>query len=290
VAVARLGKALEEDLACARREWSLACLRALGDALLDVAPTRSASAAHELRWLNLAGYGLRPGAGHATDPERMRRLWPLAERGLAHERDVAARCEWWVLWRRVALGLTAGQQAELAKPLVRALAGPETQRGRELASRAGKGERIEALRLASSLERIERSPKEVIGGLLVRELDGRDGIGASAVWCLGRLGARAPLAAADHAVLPPAVVQPWVERLLARVTGSDEAYALGSIARLTGDRARDLSQAVRERVAARLDGAGYPDEARAVREVVDVDRAQRQRAFGEALPDGLVMG
>ncbi len=57
---------------------------------------------------------------------------------------------------------------------------------------------------------------------------------------------------------------------------------------MSGDRARDLDEPLRERAAASLERIGAPEEwARAIREVRALGEKDEQRIFGEALPLGL---
>ena len=57
---------------------------------------------------------------------------------------------------------------------------------------------------------------------------------------------------------------------------------------MTGDRARDLPEPLRARVASRLEAArAKPAWIAAVRELVQEDEAGRAEAFGESLPVGL---
>jgi hypothetical protein len=91
-------------------------------------------------------------------------------------------------------------------------------------------------------------------------------------------------------VVPAAAAIAWLDALLAldwkKVEGA--AAAAANLARLSGDRARDLSPEARERVIARLEAhrAPAPWIAR-VREVVALDEAGERGVFGEALPPGL---
>ena len=60
------------------------------------------------------------------------------------------------------------------------------------------------------------------------------------------------------------------------------------IARVTGDRARDVSEQTRREVAKKLDAMNAnPEWARVVRELVPVAEAERATWFGESLPVGL---
>jgi hypothetical protein len=57
---------------------------------------------------------------------------------------------------------------------------------------------------------------------------------------------------------------------------------------MTGDRSRDVKQAVRDEVLRRLAASGAPASwAAMVREVVELDQAVETRMLGDALPPGL---
>ena len=66
------------------------------------------------------------------------------------------------------------------------------------------------------------------------------------------------------------------------------AFAATQIARMSGDRARDLAPELREAVARRLSTLHAPATwITLVREAVQLDEADQKRSFGEALPPGL---
>ena len=96
-------------------------LRAWGEELIDQIDARKKSAQHESRWLNLAGFCLRPGYGFALDDWRISRLWPLSHQKPAFPRNEQCRGEWWILWRRAGGGLSAYHQKQLAAPLIAGL-------------------------------------------------------------------------------------------------------------------------------------------------------------------------
>ncbi len=82
----------------------------------------------------------------------------------------------------------------------------------------------------------------------------------------------------------------WAERMAAQQSprSAELVFPLTQLARLSGDRARDLDPAVRERVAVRLAELGAPEQAvQMVREFVELTDAEEQRVFGESLPSGL---
>jgi len=65
-------------------------------------------------------------------------------------------------------------------------------------------------------------------------------------------------------------------------------FAAAHIARRTGDRTRDIDEALRAQVLQRLASVGAPASWSAlVRDVVELDQESRTRMFGDALPPGL---
>jgi hypothetical protein len=99
-----------------------------------------------------------------------------------------------------------------------------------------------------------------------------------------------PLYGSGHRTVAPEVAEGWAELFLRlglqRVDGA--AFALTQLARLTGDRTRDLADEVRERAHQALVAAGAPEPwRRMVREVVVLEAADEARALGDTLPAGL---
>ena len=104
------------------------------------------------------------------------------------------------------------------------------------------------------------------------------------------MGARVPVYASVHHVVPAKVAEAWLDRLLKRKWESvaTAPHAAVQLARVTGDRARDVSATLRTEVAKRLVAAGAKDAwVRAVRELVDVGEDERVAILGEGLPIGL---
>src|SRR5262249_14718686 len=138
--------------------------------------------------------------------------------------------------------------------------------------------------------------KEILGQTLIKEFERSHGRAASVghlLWCLGRLGARVLLYGPANATVPRAVAERWLDALLPRVpTQGREAnemiFALSQLARVSGDRARDVDESVRGLVLTRLSELDA-DEAtlRPVREYHELETAQQSEALGDALPVGL---
>ena len=66
------------------------------------------------------------------------------------------------------------------------------------------------------------------------------------------------------------------------------AFAATLLARMSGDRERDIDQVLRGRVVGRLRAAGAASTwIRMVEEITELDEADEKHVFGESLPPGL---
>lgn len=277
-----------EHLLGKREDWDMPLLRALFDALMQRARRRRRSPEHERLWLNLAGYCLRPGLGYALDDWRIEQLCPLLGQGIEYVGESQNWSEWWTLWRRAAGGLPAAIQEKLLGELVPALRS-EAVKTRSRLSAAIAGSHDDMLRLVASLERLPADNKVEVGDWLLDRLR-RASEKPLGWWALGRLGARQSLYGSAHQVVPPEVAERWLDALLAVDWKKVEpaAFAATQLARLTGDRSRDLPAPVRERVLTRLAAINTSGTwITQVNTVVELDRADERRAFGESLPAGL---
>ncbi|KQM78933.1 Hsp70 family protein [Xylophilus sp. Leaf220] len=284
-------RATLERLLGERATWPAALLRTLFGALLQGARRRRRSLQHERTWFNLVGFTLRPGFGDPLDGWRMERMWDLFGPGIAHSDDNQQWSEWWTLWRRIAGGLDAEQQQMVYEAVAYYL---QPTGGTDIAVPEGPPMRAldDLLRMAASFERIQPADKMQFGSWLLQRL--QQGATAELWWALGRLGARQPLYASLHHVLPPATAQEWLGRIAAIAPDwarhEAAAFAVAQIARATGDRARDLPEALRLQIAEQLQAApAAPSWAAMVREVTVLEEADQRRLFGEALPPGLVL-
>jgi hypothetical protein len=270
-----------------RSGWSTPLLRQLFDALWLRARARRRSPEHERLWLNLAGYCLRPGFGFTLDEWRLQQLWTLFPSGVVHGADKQVQAEWWTLWRRVAGGLDAQQQGRLLDDFASNLQSNEQGRD-DAAGTVVRGSDDDMLRLGSSLERIPPDYKVEIGEWLLGRIGRAND--ALTLWALGRIGARQPFYGNLDDLVPADVVATWLDAILALDWRRIEpaGFAAAYLARMTGDRARDLPLALRETIAARLRQIDAPGIwIRMVGEVVALDEATERRVLGETLPPGL---
>jgi len=258
---------LETTMGLGRMSWPAAVNRKLADVFLEHANGRKKSSAFEARWLNLCGFCLRPGFGFPGDDYRVEQARRVYAGGLTYANQVQCEIDWWIFAGRIAGGLNRNQQVDVFQRISPIL----LPRGGKKAARVNSSLLREMWRTASSLELLPVSTRTDLGDALIKARQ----FGASELWCIGRLGARALFYGPVNQVLPSATAARWVEALLP-VDRAQEA--LGQLARKTGDPTRDVSEAVSVKV-----------EALGVE--LEGDEGQRMdRVFGEALPSGLVVG
>ena len=287
-----------------RAQWPTPVLRQLFDALWQRARGRRRTIEHERVWLNLVGYGLRPGFGDPLDAWRVEQLWTLFAAGVQYPNDKQVCAEWWTLWRRVAGGLATADQLRLLNDFAFNLQineeGSEGREGTD-ATKPVAGSHGDMLRLGASLERIPATYKAEIGEWLLGRLQagpassnpraGHDmATNSLTLWALARMGARVPVYSSSHDVVPAETVSSWVDTLLALDWKHLDAAAFAAVnlARVTDDRARDLPQTLREQIMARLLAVNAPPGwVEMVRHKVELDAATERRVLGESLPPGL---
>jgi hypothetical protein len=264
-------------------------LRRLWDSLLGLSDGRGRTPGHEARWLNLAGHLLRPGWGEERDAWRIDQLWRLFDTGLAFPGAIQGQAEWWTMWKRVAGGLSRVQQQVVLQE-IRPLILPAARKRAKISRwTAGPQQVREMWQVAGALERIEAPAKRELAELLVPRI-AKGKASDAEVWAFGRLSARAPVYGPANTVIPPEVVEPWLDGLLGAPWPKETptALAVAQLARRTGDLARDLGSDLRARAAERLAAvAGGARYARWVTEVVKLDARQQAVVLADSLPIGL---
>ena len=289
----RLMKRLVEALGIERGEWPTSLLRQLWETLMKVETGRKLSPQHEARWLNLTGFALRPGYGLAVDDWRVAETWKLLNGKFVHEIP-SVRAEMSILWRRVAGGLTVGQQQALTSSLLATIrqslrASSGLTKGNDFGRNPH--EAAETLRLLGACELLSVSIKLELGDVLLDVLH-RDRFAAlrsAALWALARVGARRLVYGPLNAVVSPDVVVRWLNRLM-KFDNSDPlvSFAVMQLARKTGDRYRDIDETTRHSVLLWMDRTQTAKRHRElVREVGTLETEDQSLLFGEALPKGL---
>jgi molecular chaperone DnaK (HSP70) len=282
---------LETLLEARRDEWSMNTTRALFDALADVAAERKKSADHEQRWLNLAGFLLRPGTGAPLDAWRARVMWGVFNENIAFPKSEPNRLAWWIAWRRIAGGLVQGQQDQIYDRIAQ-LVLPSAKLAKKLAeAKPSRQELAEMWRAVASMERLQLGSKLKLGEELLQRLATRKGReDAVHLWALSRIGARVPLYGPLNAVVPPSHIRAWIAPLVAADWPEPDkvAFPLAQLGRRTGDRARDLDDATRAALADVVRALPGGDRAVVlVEQVVALEAREERVALGDTLPAGL---
>ena len=289
----KIMKSLEGNFEQKRNQWPLPALRPLAEHLLELTERRGLSPELEARWLNLAGFCLRPGEGYPLDDWRVRQLWKIHVEGLYHPGRDPCELNWWILWRRVACGLSRGHQQELSAELFPLLVPNLAKRAKKRPPKPQTQLAVEMWRAAAALERIGAKSRAQLGGALM-ELVERKKTPRSGLWCLGRIGARKLLYGPREATVKASTIETWIGSLLKLNKPSKHEHpkdCLISLSRLVGDRQFDLDEGVRLEVAAYLVKKGVSEaELKPLREVVELVASERVAAFGEALPTGIKLG
>ena len=289
--MATLTRDVETLFETRRDEWSMMTARALFDALIEVAPERKKTADHEQRWLNLAGFLLRPGVGAPLDTWRSRVMWGVFNEGLAFPKSEPGKLAWWILWRRIAGGLAKGQQDQFYDRLAKLLL-PNPLQAKKLAdAKASKQELQEIWRVVASLERLAIQHKLKLGDELLRRMETRKGReDPTHLWALSRVGARVPLYGPLNLIVPPSKVKEWLGQLIAWDWPEPDkvAFPLAQLGRRTGDRTRDLDDATRAQLAAAVRAMPGGDRAVVlIEQVVALEAREERVALGDTLPAGL---
>ena len=284
---AGLMKAIGKIISLPKEKWPLGFIRVLGDELQPLALERKRGIDHESRWLNLTGFCLRPGFGDALDEHRVKTLWKLHHNGLLHTKNAQVRSEWWVLWRRVAGGLSSSEQRLLSQDLSSLLKSSKKGKKQKIAPQ----ENLEAWMCIANLERISAADKIAWGNLLVKTVEGKK-VRPQYWWSLSRIGSREPLYGPVDLVVDPGKVTNWIEKIMKRDWPDPKpvGLALTQMARLTGDRKRDLNPAVVDRVINWLTPHDWASSLiETLKEVRPMEEAEKNLIFGESLPSGIRM-
>lgn len=275
-------KELESLTENGRNDWPPTLIRELWQFLVDHESGRRKSPQHEARWLNLAGFCLRPGYGVAVDDWRVQQMWRVLHGRIVFPAS-QSRTESMILWRRIAGGLTAGQQQQLAAPMLATL--------RSKTTRIEPHEATEFWRLIASLERLNVPEKIKLGETALKEFSRKKNLRLrpALLWALGRLGGRQPAYGPLNTAIPVGQVESWIESLMA-IDPPESAVPLTlvQLGRKTGDRYRDLSDECRQRAAAYLRSRDAEQHfVTLLTEGGSLDRDDEKAVFGDSLPLGI---
>jgi molecular chaperone DnaK (HSP70) len=270
---------MEAALGLKRDLWPISAIRRFSDVLIEFSAGSKKSPGHEMRWLNLSGFCLRPGFGVLGDDGRVNKLRRIAS-NLAFVDDLQCQVGVPVLLRRIAGGINASEQQILYK---RFTSHPDNKK-----KRINRQLEYERWRLLASLEQLLAGTRALLGNELLAKIKREPG-DAIWLWSLGRLGTRIPLYGPLHSVVAAEIAGEWLKALLDLSTFTAvTASAIVLIGRRTDDRSREIDAPIREQAISRLLALGSAEETiQLLSNYVPPERVDAVRSFGESLPPGL---
>jgi hypothetical protein len=283
ITAATILKGMERVLASARSQWNGSLLRALWPALEDRQDDRRRSADHEEAWLIMAGFLMRPGFGVVRDDLRIDALWRRVHDDGPCFPGRRIKSQEYILWRRVAGGLTRERQTRL-------IAG-EIDR-----IRSGRAS-DELVRLAGSLELIHHDTKAELVRCFCEiavTLAQAKRHCAPYLAALGLLLNRTPLYAGPETVVSPDLVEDAYQAFQRFDWTTPEMIDLQILflraARVVDDRSLDLPMPLRGLIASKLEKSGVPAlQTAKIKGFVPIGRSDRASLYDESLPPGLVL-
>ncbi len=280
-----LGKDIENIVQRPRGRWPIGLIRSLSDQLLKNIDSRKVSSAFEIRWLNFAGFCMRPGFGDSFDKQRINQLWKIYKKGSLFSKNPQNAAEWWIMWRRVAGGLTAGQQRQFLQDLTSVIV-PKKGAKKNIPPQP----LLEIWMTIANMEKCSVKDKIKWGRYFLSELKQKKSR-PQHFWAISRIGARELLYGPTNKVVPPYEVSLWIKKIIA-VKWRDAksvANALAQMSRRTGDRTRDLDPVMIEEVIEWMCENNCTSHTRLLKEVVPMERQEESAIFGEDLPSGVVI-
>lgn len=237
-------KSLEEILGSPRSNWDAEMLRQLFDLFTEHKDRFSVSQGSLILWFRLSGFCLRPGYGVQGDVDRVDHIWETIDEEFSYE-NPEFWSDWWVMWKRIAPGLSIERQ-EALKNRIEPILFP-TKRREKKERAISQHERNQIWRLLGQLERLSVAEKERIGWWIAKAPPSY-GVDSIALHALGRMGARELAYAPDSAMVPQSVANGWAEHLLKKAIPGNSYLdsALREIGRKTGDRLVQIDDLLRK--------------------------------------------
>ncbi len=289
-AVKNLRAEVEKQLGSARTEWQVPLLRALFATFLEGSKYNRRSENHERVWLSLTGFCLRPGFGAQLDDWRVEQLWKYYPHGIQFVNETQNWSEWWTLWRRIAGGLSVNAQERIFSDIAKYL-NPAAARQAGVAKQIKTRGYDDMVRLAAVLERLSVDKKIQLGDWLLKRLE-KANEPSQTWWAVGRIGSRLPFHGSRHQVVSSDVACRWLTQILAEdwKKTPQAGFAATLIARMSGDRACDINEDMRQQVIGKLKLSKAPSSwIDMVEHFKELDEKEESHMFGEALPPGLTL-
>ena len=202
---------------------------------------------------------MRPGFGYPLDEWRVEQLWPLFDDGIQYVNESQVWSEWWTLWRRAAGGLDEERASARARRHGVICKPPRKSRHKRPSGPCEDRLRPTWCGWRHRSNAFPSSARSNSANRLLTRLK-KPAENPQSWWAVGRIGARRPFYGSAHGVVPPDIAAAWLDAILALDWKKVDpaAFAAVQIARMTGDRSRDLPEDVRAEVVRRLEAANAP--------------------------------
>lgn len=143
--------------------------------------------------------------------------------------------------------------------------------------------------LVATLERLPAARKVEVGEWLLQRLQ-NVAESPQTWWAVGRIGARVPFYGSVHNVVPVEIVTDWLQLAIQLDWKKNQtaAFAATMLARMSGDRERDIQPQLREQIVQYLQAARSPASwVTLVQHATELQEADERSMYGESLPPGL---
>lgn len=287
---AQLMEKLENCLGMPRRDWPPSAMRRLADCVLKLAPQRKASAIHAERWWNAIGFLLRPGFGYPLDDFRIKELWKVILADFKTPSSPELQIQWWICYRRIAGGLSKGQQAQIGSDLLGSLWNKRTG-NLEAGTKGEFYAYSEKLRTLASFELLDMAMKIRLGQALAARIQSGKGT-AVEHWALGRIGARHMLYGSIVNVVPSEQCEKWIEQLMNISDKEKEhtAFLFEQLARKTEHWELNISEQQVEKIIEKYQNTIHGKRLQtSLLTEGPLNQQEQEAAFGENLPSGLML-
>jgi len=232
---------LERVIGAEKELWAPSLLRAIADWLLDH-PKVGLSPALSERWWNLLGYSLRPGFGYPLDDHRVKKIWKIFL-GVPASLSLDEQLQRYICLRRIAGGLSKGQQIQLANPVIAEL----LDRKRHVLRVKGKRERMlypEQIRMLGSFEFLPLPIKIDLGEALVHKIE-KEELHRADLWSLARLGGRQLVYGGISDMVPTEKCAVWATKALSFKQDEELSFLLNQLTRKSGLAEMDVDEKLR---------------------------------------------
>ena len=219
------------------------------------------------------------------DSQRNKKLWKIYKQGINFRKNFQVKNEWWIMWRRVAGGMSSGQQRQFIQDIRPILISRKSAKVRISAQ-----ERIELWMAVANMERLTIKDKIEYGRVLLKEFSSQK-VKPQLFWAISRIGARELLYGPVDRVIPPDEVENWILTLMDGEWENIKAVgsAISQMARKTGDRMRDLEPDSLEQVHKWLEKHQLSEEAEILTKIKPMSAQDESAIFGESLPSGIML-